>query len=374
MDAVHLRVVQVIPSLWQGGLERVATSLTYALAESPAVERVVVCSSGGEPHTSDVTAHGIPLELIPRPSPQPVALLRAATALARVLRREQPHVVHAHNPGAAAASGLARVLAGTRRTAIVTTFHGVVPSRIGRARRALASSDLVVGVGPSTTAALVDAGLPAERAVTIINAVEPTPARDEADVRREFGADRLPLIVTVGRYFTEKNQRLLLEAVALLDRPVRALVVGYGPTEAELRARAAELELGDAAVITGERHDAADLIAAADVLALSSTREALPLVLLEAMALGTPIVSTDVGGVGDVVTDGETGLLVPPNDAPALAAALERVLDDPDLAARLAAAGKRYTDEHCSVRAMVSDYLSAYTDAIARRTGESPST
>ena len=179
--------------------------------------------------------------------------------------------------------------------------------------------------------------------------------------------------MTVGRYVAEKNQALLLEAVTHIDPPPRTLVVGYGPRENELRELAVSLGL-HSVTVTGERNDAADLIAAADVFALSSEHEALPIVVLEAMALGTPVVSTDVGGIPDVVTDGETGLLVPSGDAPALARAIELVLGNRGLADDLAAAGRRFAAEHCSVAAMTGSYLELYTEEIARRVGASPST
>lgn len=371
-----LRLVQIIPYLGFGGLERVATSLTLALA--PEVERVVVCSSGGEPFGAELRAAGVPVELIPRPFPRPKPLVRAARAMARVFRRERPHVVHAHNPAAAAAAALARILARTPETAIVTTFHGVLPHRIGRANRALAlSSDLIVGVGPSSTRALIDKGLSEERTVTIFNAVDVRADRSAEEVRHEFQAEGVPLVVTVGRYVKEKNQALLLEALALLagrGRRLRALVVGYGPREERLKELSRGLGLEDAVVVTGQREDAADLIAAADVFVLSSDSEALPLVVIEAMSLDTPVVSTDVGGVGDAIADGCTGLLVPPGNAEALAAAIEQVLDDPALAARLAEEGLRFVQDRCSLESMVAAYREAYLEAIARRAGASPST
>src|SRR3954452_9304252 len=151
MDSARLRVLQVIPSLWHGGLERVATTLTLALAEDPAVERIVVASSGGEPLDQELRAAGIEIARIPRPFPRPGPLLAAALALRRIIRRERPSVIHAHNPGAAAAALLGRMLAQARGIPIVSTFHGVVPDRVGRAARALGSSNAVVGVSPTST-------------------------------------------------------------------------------------------------------------------------------------------------------------------------------------------------------------------------------
>jgi glycosyltransferase involved in cell wall biosynthesis len=372
MDAARLRVLQVIPSLYRGGLEHVATTLTLGLAEEPAIDRIVVASSGGPTYKAVLEDAGIPIAPIVRPYPRPGPLIKAARGLTRIIREEQPTVIHAHNPGATAAAALARRLSRARSIPIVATYHGVLEERVPRAARALGFADVVVGVSPTATAMLVGAGLGGERSRTIYNAVDPH-VRSGAEVREEFGAAGLPLVVTVGRYVAEKNQALLLEALALLDRPLRALVVGYGPRKDELRRQAEEL-LGDAATVTGERHDAPDLIAAADVFALSSDSEALPLVLIEAMAVGTPVVATDVGGIGDVVLDGRTGLLVPRRDPRALAAAIARVLDDPALAERLRAEGRQFVAEHCSLPAMVAAYLGVYTEAIARRAGASPST
>jgi glycosyltransferase involved in cell wall biosynthesis len=352
-----------------GGLERVATSLTIGLAGR--VERILVCSRGGSPFEHVLVSAGIPIEHIPRPQPTPHRLLEAAWALADVFRRERPHVVHAHNPTAGAAAALARTLARLPEIAVVTTYHGVTPERLGRATRALTlSSDLVVGVGPTSTRSLRDVGLPEGRCATVYNAVDARPTRPPGDVRDEFGADGADLIVTVGRYVEEKNHRLLLESIALLakERPrLRALIVGAGPLEADLRRRIADLGLGGVAELTGERSDAVDITAAADVFTLSSSSEGLPLALLEAMALGTPVVATAVGGVGDAVHDERTGLLVPPGDPPKLVSALRRLLDDRPLRDSLVENARTFVADRCSEDAMVERYAAIYLAAFAQR-------
>src|SRR5437867_1886900 len=104
-----LRVVQLVPTLEAGGLERIATTLSLRLA--PKVERLVVCSAGGAAFEDTVNNGGVALVRIPRPRPRPTHLARAAFALVPVLRRERPHVVHAHNPAAGAAAAIARRLA-----------------------------------------------------------------------------------------------------------------------------------------------------------------------------------------------------------------------------------------------------------------------
>ncbi len=363
----RLRLVQFVPSLWHGGAELVAVNLSLALRDR--VERLVVASSGGEPYSERLTAAGISLEIVPRPWPHPRPIVRSAIAVARILRRERPHVIHAHNPGAGAAAWLARRLARMPELAIVTTYHGVAGVRVARAKRVLAlSSDLVVGVGPAVTRSLVEHGLPAERTTTIFNAVDPVARRPTAEIRAEFGvADGVPLVVNVGRYEEQKNQALLVDALARLNRPLKALVVGYGTLEAELRARASDAGLEGDVVLTGMREDVPDLIAAADAFVLSSDWEALPLVVLEALSLGTPVVATSAGGVSDVVADGRTGLLVRPGDAEGLATALARVLDEPELVERLTSAGRGFVRRHCSLERMAVLYGAAYDAAIAGR-------
>lgn len=366
----RLRVLQVISKLEVGGLERMATQLTIALAGR--VERIAVCTGGGAPFEPMLRAAGIDVSLMPKPLPvTPGRVLRAAFALARVVRRERPHVLHAHNPSAAIVAELARRLAGRGDAAIVSTYHGVDPAKLGRATRGIALlSDVVVGVGQRSTEALRAAGLPAARSTTVANAVSVERTRPAADVRRELGVDDAELVVSVGRYESEKNQALLLDAVALLApaRPrLRAVLVGGGPLAAELAAQAARLGVADRVLLAGERNDAVDIAGAADVFVITSTREELPLAVLEAMSLERPVVATNVGGIPDAVFDGETGLLVPSGDAQALAGALARVLDDPGLARSLGAAGRELVERSFSPAAMVDGYLQVYARAVEAR-------
>jgi glycosyltransferase involved in cell wall biosynthesis len=367
-----MRVLQVIPVLAFAGLERIATMLTIGLSTRTA--HVTTCTSGAvdeAPFEDAIRAAGVPVEHIPRPRPRPWPLLTSAVALARVLRSRQPHLVHAHNPAAGAAAALARALAGHRDVAIVTTYHGVLPRRMGRATRALSlSSDFVVGCGPTATSQLRALGLSADHSATVFNAVEAVPSRSRAEVRRELGADDAELVVNVGRHVPEKNQALLLDAVALLAdrRPgLRAVLVGGGPLSAELRDRARQRGLEDRITLAGARSDVIDIVAAADVFALSSATEALPLAVLEAMALGRPVVATAVGGVGDAVQHEQTGLLVPPGAPRAFAAAVERLLDDKALSRRLGTHAREFAANHCSLETMIDSYSAIYVEAVARR-------
>jgi glycosyltransferase involved in cell wall biosynthesis len=232
------------------------------------------------------------------------------------------------------------------------------------------SSDLVVGVGPETTRSLNDAGLSPSRTTTVYNAVDAHVDRSRAEVRRELDVEDAELLVTVGRYAPEKDHALLLDAIARLapTRPrLRALVIGGGPLEEALRRRVDELGLHAVVQLLGSREDAVAIAAAADVFALSSESEGLPLALLEAMVVGTAVVSTAVGGVGDAIRDGETGLLVPHGDPDALAAAVERLLDDERLRQRLVAAAREHVGERASPQAMIDRYAAIYLALAERR-------
>jgi glycosyltransferase involved in cell wall biosynthesis len=376
VDPSTLRVLQVIPILAMGGLERVATGLTLGLR--PFVARVAVAGRTGVKKLGSAEIEGplrdggVTVYHIPRARGRLVDVARAGIALARILRHERPDVIHAHNPVGGAAASIARALSLRSGTAIVTTYHGVEPHRLARATRVLSlTSDLVVGVGPTTTRALKQIGLREDRSDTVYNAFSLKLTRSAAEVREEFGVPTdAQLVVTVGRYAREKNQALLLDALALLlpHRPsLHALLVGVGVLEDELRAQTFALGIADRVQITGPRADAQDIIRASDVFVLSSASEGLPLVLLESMALGVPVISTNVGGVGDAVVDGETGLLARPGDAAALADGLGRLLDDEALRVRLATAGAAWARANCTEEAMVRRYLALYVQALARR-------
>ena len=169
-------------------------------------------------------------------------------------------------------------------------------------------------------------------------------AREEArnEIRRELDVDPATVLVAiVANLRAQKGHEVLLEATRLLAErgvPVRVVAAGDGPLRDELLARRHALGLDDRVAFLGARPDAVRLMAGADILALSSHYEGLPVVLMEASGLGLPVVATAVGGIPEVLTDGADALLVPPGDASALADALERMALDDVLRARLGAA------------------------------------
>jgi len=187
-------------------------------------------------------------------------------------------------------------------------------------------------------------GLPPEKLVSIGNGVElaPTPVAPGAPENAapaDLGAGRVVLFV--GRLDPQKRLDVLLDAFARLPKKdTRLAIAGTGPLLEVLRVQAAALGIEERVSFLGDRSDIAALHGAASVFCLPSESEGLPNALLEALALGTPVVATDIAGTNEVVRHESTALLVPVGDAPALALALERLLEDRELASRLATAGR----------------------------------
>jgi glycosyltransferase involved in cell wall biosynthesis len=190
-------------------------------------------------------------------------------------------------------------------------------------------------------------GVPRERALVIPNpapALPPLPEREEA--RASFGIDG-PAIAFAGRIGRQKSLDVGLEAVAQVVG-VSLLIAGDGPERAQIERRAAELRLGGRVRFLGPlpRDHVLRLFRAADASMLSSTWENFPHTVVESLAVGTPVIATSVGGVPEVVTDGENGLLVPAGDAGALATAVARFYGEPGLRERLAGAAARSVAEY----------------------------
>ncbi len=172
----------------------------------------------------------------------------------------------------------------------------------------------------------------------------------------------------VGRLQAVKGHRTFLESAqkVLAERPdAQFWIVGDGELRHELEARTAHLGLTQAVSFLGYRSDAWCAMAVSDVVVSASFYEAFPRNLLEALALERPVVATSVGGIPEIVVDGETGILAPPGDPDALAAAVLRLIKDPELAQRLATAGRKLVGQRYTVEAQASALAGLYREALA---------
>lgn len=295
--------------------------------------------------------------------------------LERIIRAEAIDVVHAN---LYAGETWGRVAALLTRTPIVTHKRGI-PFKSRKPQNVLVdwllnlASDRIIVVNPSIQRHLRRLQpLPAAKFSVILPGVAPAlwrPASSEevARLRRELGLEGGRVVTTVGRIRPLKGQRYLLEAIptVLASCPdTTFLFVGHGAREAELRTRAMELGVEREALFLGGRSDVRELLSLSDVFALPSLSEASPIALMEAAFVGVPAVATCVGGVPDIVCDGETGLLAPPRDPAALAHAIVRLLGDPEERRRIAGAALARAREAFDIERTVQSIEAEYQRAV----------
>jgi glycosyltransferase involved in cell wall biosynthesis len=319
-----------------------------------------------EPATAWLGEQGIPVHHLGRGRFDP----RILGDLVALVRARGARILHVHGYAAADFGRLAARATGAR---LVLHEHFADPALPGY--QALADRLLrrythgAIAVSGSTRDFLVGKRfVPADRVRLIWNGAPldvfaPVPRVRALALRRSLGLpDEALVFGTIGRLSAQKGHAFLLDAAArVLKREPRArlLIVGDGDLASQLRAQAQALGISEQAVFAGHRTDVPDLLGVLDVFCISSLYEGTPLALFEAMAAGKAIVSTAVDGCREVLTEGETGLLVAPADAAALAAALERVIGDAglrgDLGSRARAASRQYDVLAC-VEAMQSFY------------------
>jgi glycosyltransferase involved in cell wall biosynthesis len=327
-----------------------------------------------EPATQWLAEQGIPVHHLRRGRFDP----RILGDLVRVGRERGARILHVHGY---AAADFGRLAARRLGAALVLHEHFAdprMPANQGWADRALAPlTDRAIAVSASTRDFLVrERHVPAGRVRLIWNGApldEFAPVAPEVarEARRSLGiAEDAQVVGTIGRLSEQKGHRYLLEAApALLAARPRAhvLIVGDGDRMAPLRAQAEALGIAGRVTFAGHRTDVRALLGALDVFCISSTYEGTPLALFEAMAAGRAIVSTAVDGCREVLEDGVTGLLVPPRDPPALAAALGRVLDDEGLRRSLAESARAASTRY-DIRACVTAMERLYDEVLSERT------
>ena len=301
---------------------------------------------------------------------------RAAARLARLIRKERVSVVHTHSSIDAWVGGLA---ARSARVPVVRTRHVSIPIRRRWNPVYTWLADRVITSGEAIRRLVIAAGAPPDRVVAMPAGVDleeftfrnPAPADTGFSRRGDDLALSPPVIGSVAMFRGSKGHAHLLEAFAAVrarHQSATLLMVGDGIRRRWVEGLAAERGLAEAVRFTGFRSDVAALIGAMDCFVLASTRtEGVPQSLLQAFAVGAPVVASDVGGVPEVVRDGETGLLVPADAAAPLAEGIERVLADPGGAARRARAARAMVEACYSHTAAMSRLLALYEELIGGR-------
>jgi glycosyltransferase involved in cell wall biosynthesis len=309
--------------------------------------------------------------------PAPV-LSQGKPELRRLLDELAPDIVHVHAGINYEGHGIAAAACqpGGKRPALVRTEH--LPYVIGELNgpgidvayaHGIELVDRVICVSHAARCTYRAAGIRGAIFEVVHNGVQPNRAcRSAAQVRAELGLRDSPLILTVARFTEQKSHETLLTAMpgVLSACPqARLALVGTGRLQRDLADLARQLGLGDSIRFLGRRDDVADLLAAAQVFCLPSIFEGHPLVVLEAMAAGVPVVATRSIGMTETVRNGATGLLVPRKNPAMLAAALVRLVSDPLLSSALGAAGRAEVSARFSCEAMARQTLRVYRDTLA---------
>jgi glycosyltransferase involved in cell wall biosynthesis len=284
------------------------------------------------------------------------------------LRAEEHPVFHAHLNYPAACQGGLIAAALARLPAIVVTAHLFPKVDLGVVTRTVQqvlvrSVDCYIGVSHDVVKRLGETlGLPARKLRMVHNGVPLDRFEVTADttLRASLAGDTTrPIILTIGRLVPQKGHRHLLEAATLV-RDAVFVFAGEGPDRGLLEAQSRDLGLGRRVIFLGHRLDIPELLACSDLMVLPSLFEGLPLSVLEAMAAAKPVIASDVGGTNETIVSERTGLLVPPADPAALAAAIRRLLSDRKLAEQLATAGKARVREEFSAARMVQSVTQIY--------------
>jgi glycosyltransferase involved in cell wall biosynthesis len=369
MAPESIRLLFMCPTLVEGGAERQWSILIPRLAERGFDVSVLTLADEGR-FFHELRAGGIPTECAWMRRRTDWRRLRSALA-------RGPRPVDAIVTRSVSAQVVGELVATRYRVPHVTTEHTGSDGQ-GRLRplrrhqwallRAAAPSiDRLIAVAETQVPGLVRLGFKPSRIRVIPNAISPDDLRVTTPSRQVRAALNLGdddfVALFLGTLRPEKRAPLFVEAVLHAhrrNRRIRGLVAGDGPDRDAVRSAAKQEP--DAVRLVGSRSDVGDLIHASDVVCSSSAYEALPMIALEAMAVGRPVIAPDIGGVRDAVVSGKTGILLPEFDAERLAEALVSLADDPLQAREMGRAGHARQRQQFTIERMVDDYAATFED------------
>lgn len=368
------RILLLVTGLDRGGAETQVVHLATRLKARDWDVRIItmLCPLAYE---AELQSAGVPLLRLgmKRGVPDP----RALWHLIRILRRERPQIVHSHMVHANLLARLARPLA--RVPILVCTAHSIIEG--GRrcewaCRLTDFLCDLTTQVSRAGLERYVQVGAAPRHKIRFIpNGVDTDQFRPNPEarmrLRHELGLDSAFAWLAVGRLAEAKDYPSMLQAFARILR-VRGdtvlLIAGQGSLREETEGLARELGIASQVRFLGVRKDIPELMNAADAYVMSSAWEGMPMVLLEAGAVGLPVVATDVGGNREVVMAEESGFLVPPRDPAALARAMLRLMDVPEGTRwRMGEAGRRHVEANYALERVVDQWEALYKELLSRK-------
>lgn len=371
-------ILYVIGSLEIGGSEKHVLALARALS-ARGWQAIVFSIAGPGPLQADFRMAGVTVVELPERAKQRsdarrlFDFLRAVWRLFRTMRKTRPDIVHFFLPvsyltGAPLAL-LARLPVRVMSRRSLNRYQLKHPAQAWMERRLHRTMSALLGNSQRVMGELAAEGAPPERLALIYNGIESSrivAIQPRAQVRDRLQLTSGTLVLTiVANLIRYKGHLDLIEALSIAnpDMPPkwRVLIVGRDDgVGADIHARAAARDIAQHVTMLGPRTDIADLLGAADIGLLCSHEEGFSNAILEGMAAGLPMIVTDVGGNREAVIDGETGIVVPPHSPSALAEAIIRLANNPDMRRRYGEAGRKRADDRFPVEACIARYELLY--------------
>lgn len=336
---------------------------------------VAVACPPNSPTWNEFSEMGVKLVPIPLMGElSPAKDYAAVRSLVKYLLQSGTTILHAHSSKGALVGRLAAFIA--RTPVVIFTSHNSIfyeewpqwkKKLFAGVERLLARfTDRIITVSDALKQELIEKeNLPSKQITTIYNGIEADKFNSKVDtmaIRRSMNIPELgPVIGTIARLAPQKGISYFLKAASLLkDYQVNFLVVGDGPLRQTLEQEVVELGLQNRVIFAGQRENIAEILATLDIFVLPSVTEGLPLTILEAMAAGTPVVATRVGGIPEAISEGKTGLVVPSKDPEALAVALAGLIGERDKLVRMGSNGQKCVNEKFTVNIMVEKTMQLY--------------
>lgn len=367
-----IKILFVIDSLEFGGGERVFAQIINGL--DPEKYKIFLASQPNK-HFNEVIRNKkvqfILLDFSKRINP--VLIFR----LAEIIRKNEIQIIHGQGTRAEFYSRIAKRLAGRARyvSTIAMPVEGfdvsLLRKKVYRFFDWLSEGyvDSFIVVSDILKEMMInERGINPDKVFRIYNGIEidkynPTPG-NRIHIRKELGINEdIILTGAVGRLVWQKGFEYLIQSIPDVIKAypkVKLLIAGEGPLKYRLKAQGAGLKVNDHLIFTGFRNDIKELLSAIDILVIPSILEGFPMITLEGMAMAKPIIATRIDGITEQITDGETGLLVPPRDADALTKAINHLINDRDLALRLGINARQKVEKAFSVEKMIAETEKIY--------------
>jgi glycosyltransferase involved in cell wall biosynthesis len=370
-----MRILLLTTSMGMGGADKLLLTAAQTM-RSHGNEVSIVSLTPLGPMGLEAQSLGISIQSLEmrRGIPDPRGLIR----LAQLVRKWKPDVVHSHMVHANLMARALRLL--VRIPVLISTIHNIYEGgrlRMAGYRLTNGLVDHMTIVSQAAADRFVNEGIVPRRLLTVVpNGVDVdqfrnVPASARETIRRSLGLDGEFVWLAVGRFEIAKDYPNMLRAFAQVrQREARAvlLLVGRGSLQGEVEALVGELGLRSAVRFLGVRHDVPEVMSAADGYVMSSAWEGMPMVLLEAAAAGLPIVATRVGGNHEVVRDRDSGLLVPPSDADALAGSMLRMMElPPGQRQAMGERGREHVRTQYGLGRVAEQWESLYSQVLARK-------